>query len=106
MLPQNPFRGQREFWIKLRLASGDDKTRLRLKQLSSLIFRFAKLYEPKRSQCPLKWISFGQQSNNPVSCCSNSLLNAPFRQESQRGWDIRSYARLQLSLFLFGKSDE
>jgi hypothetical protein len=31
------------FCINLRLAKGNDKTRLRLKQLSLLIFRFAKI---------------------------------------------------------------
>jgi hypothetical protein len=49
------------FWINLRLAAGDYKTRLRLKQLSSLICRFAKLYEPKRFEWLLQWISFGQR---------------------------------------------
>ena len=44
------------------LAKGNDKTRLRLKQLSLLLFRFALLYLTKHFQWPLKGISFGQQT--------------------------------------------
>jgi hypothetical protein len=43
------------------LAKGNDKTRLRLKQLSLLIFRCALIYETKRFQWPLKGILFVQQ---------------------------------------------
>ncbi|HQC11603.1 MAG TPA: hypothetical protein PK953_11885, partial [Smithellaceae bacterium] len=55
----------------LRLAKGFDKTRLRLKQLSLLIFRFAKIYITKRSQWPLKEIALGNSPSkqNPRSRC-------------------------------------
>jgi hypothetical protein len=36
--------------MQLGLASGDGKTRLRLKQLPSLIFRFPKMHRPKHPQ--------------------------------------------------------
>jgi len=33
VLPKNPFRCRKAFWINLRLVSGDYKTRFQLKQL-------------------------------------------------------------------------
>jgi len=48
-LRQNSSRRRKHFGSNLRLASGDSKTRLRLKQLESLILRFALLCLPKYS---------------------------------------------------------
>jgi hypothetical protein len=50
------------FLINLRLASGDVKTRpLGFKRLTSLIFRFAKIYYQKRFNDRSKGFVFGQQ---------------------------------------------
>ncbi len=59
--PKILFACLKAFRINLKLAKGNDKTHLWLKQLSLLIFRRAWIYKTKRFQWPLKGMLFGQQ---------------------------------------------
>jgi hypothetical protein len=57
-----PFRLSKPFLINLRLAPGDVKTRPSgFSQLTSLIFRFAKIYYQKRFNDRSNGFPFGQQ---------------------------------------------
>jgi hypothetical protein len=61
-LPKSPFPWSKPFLTNLRLTPGDVKTRPSgFKQLTSLIFRFAKIYYQKRFNGRSKGFPFEQQ---------------------------------------------
>jgi len=67
MLSKYPFSLPKAFWINPRLASGDCKTRLRLKHLQSLVLRFARIYFSKTLSMAAQTDLFGQQAGKDLA---------------------------------------